>query len=166
MSCATTASPRIKGPKWQVGSHFPETLLNLCPERWFFSGDLSSEGDCKKCLRYAHWFFQIFYLKNLPKAPLLPLAVALLTLNINPNRLQQGATTLCHRLLRKRQSLTLPCAQTFHLWMRQFHCPKKDQIVNLGVEQIDNHHTSTVNETTIANPHWWTNGRSPQGFIH
>jgi hypothetical protein len=42
----------------------------------------------------------------------------------------------------------------FHLWMRQFHRPKKDQSVNLVVEQIENRHTSTIDETTIANPHW------------
>jgi hypothetical protein len=37
--------------------------------------------------------------------------------------------------------------------MRQFYHPKKDQIVNLIVEQIDNRRTSTGDETTIMNPH-------------
>ncbi len=51
--------------------------------------------------------------------------MAILTLIINPNRLQLGATTLCHCHLHKRQSLTLQCAQTFNLWMRQFHTAQR-----------------------------------------
>ncbi len=151
---------QIPGTGGYAKIKYPPTLV------YTFCVGCHPEGDYKKCLAICSLVFSDFLIKNLPKAPLLLLVVALLSLIINPNCLQLAATTLCHHHLHKRESLILPCAWTFHRWMHQFHHPKKDQIVNLVVEHIGNWHTSTIDETTIVNPHWWTNKRLPQGFTH